>query len=313
MDGRNNSVNSVIVRVDQKLERMTETNRGILKNLLFKINPNGNVTEQLNDMLLIIEGKANPNGMDLVFKANVDSVLEGIDDDTKSNDLAVVVRFLANMQNKNFQNMMVTYVIEQLQSAYVRSTSMVSDLVNSATGRRRGGLGGAQFSVIGNDGVPNYDSNRSNNRTTSRTNTSGDSRQMNFLSSQMNQLQRMLFDQQFDNALENDPNSVATATYEYNQPTQPQLPTIIKERVVYPEQSVYSGYGRPKMMTEIEPHKKRADKPPACIPQEKMPRGPVPLQEYANASDYTGVGSMLPVFVYDETYDNKYYKRLYDN
>jgi len=65
------------------------------------------------------------------------------------------------------------------------------------------------------------------------------------------------------------------------------------------------------MMTEIDPHTKRPDKPPACVPQEKMPNGPVPLLEYANASDYTGVGSMLPAFVYDETYDKKHYTRLY--
>jgi hypothetical protein len=214
------------------------------------------------------------------------------------------------MQSKKFQNMMVTYVIEQLQNGYVRrSTNMVSDLVGSATESRRGGSKSTGFNMIGNNGLPDYDSNKINNRT--NNNTSTESSSVKNISKQMNQLQRMLFDQQFNNTLESNPNSVARATYEYEEPSQPQIPTVIKERVVYPEQSVYSGYGRPKMMTEIEPHKKRADKPPACIPQEKMPRGPVPLQEYANASDYTGVGSMLPVFVYDETYDNKYYKKLY--
>ena len=312
--GRSNSVNTVVVRIDQKLKELNESNKRVLTNLLYKINPNGNVTQQLEDVQMILSGEANPNGMDLVFKSNVDSVLEGQSADLKAN-IKVVIDLLVGMSDKRFQNMMVSRVIDKLQNSKqmqsYRNNGLVSSLARSSTNptTRRGATNNGGFTTMGNEGIPEYNSNNATNRTTNSNNKN------NELAGEMAQIRQLLFNQKFRNELEDDKKAqeMRRAGFDYQPQPQQQAPTIVKQTISYPEQSVYSGYGRPKMMTEIDPHMQRPDKPPACIPQEKMPKGPVPMFEHANVADYTGVGSMLPVFVYDESFDKRYYKRLYEN
>ena len=248
------------------------------------------------------------NRLDLVFKSNVDSVLEGATPLLRTN-IKIIIDLLVGMSQKRFQNMMITSIIDKLQTSQYTtlhsSASLANTLRDAATNNstKVGGTANGGFITNGSESVPQYNSSNMNNRTNTK------------LTSEMTQIRQLLFDKKYRDMLADDKSAqeVRRAGFDYEQPLQQQQQTIIKERVIYPEQSVYSGYGRPKMMTEIDQHMPRPDKPIACIPQEKMPNGPVPMFEYANVADYTGVGSMLPVFVYDETYDNKYYKRLYQN
>ena len=51
--------------------------------------------------------------------------------------------------------------------------------------------------------------------------------------------------------------------------------------------------------------------PPKCIPNQSCLSQPVPVFDKglpSNALEYTGVGSILPKFGFDETYNSKYYK-----
>ena len=295
----NNRIQTNVAKVNilNTLNSMTEKQRLHTRKLLELIRPDDNTNEQLkvlrdeltkkqNKLLEEKQNKAvnntNPT-LELIkfsnpLRSRIRSELSRVNLNTVK-AIDVVVNTLIGMKDKSMQIIVIQNTILQINFHKSRHESLGASLVKTALKHNRNNEATtAGFATEGGEGVPSYDSNRMNNR--SRTS--------------MNELKRMI-----RNMSQSQPASQGIA------------PTIVKERVVYPETSVYSGYGRPKMMTEIDPHTKRPDKPPACVPQEKMPNGPVPLLEYANASDYTGVGSMLPAFVYDETYDKKHYTRLY--